>query len=142
MMIRTYHDLIRIPTFEGRYDYLKLAGVVGESTFGFDRFLNQGFYRSKEWRQIRDAIIVRDSFDGYPCDLGDPDHPIVGRVLIHHMNPISASDIEDATDLLLNPNFLICTSERTHNAIHYGDKGLLPKKYVERRPNDTCPWRN
>lgn len=141
MKIKTYHELIRLPTFEERYEYLKLSGIVGASTFGFDRYVNQAFYHSKIWRETRDFVIVRDSVDGYPCDLAHSDHPIVGRVIIHHMNPITLEDLEEVTDRLLDPDFLVCTFDRTHNAIHYGDESLLPKSYVERRPNDTCPWR-
>lgn len=140
--MRTYSELITLPTFEERFEYLSIGGRVGESTFGFDRYLNQAFYRSKEWRRIRDIVIVRDSLGGdYPLDLSDPDHPIYGTVIIHHMNPIRPEDLEDNTELVLNPEFLIATSDLTHKAIHYGDFDLLPKPYVERTPWDTCPWR-
>lgn len=137
MKIRTYSELILLPTFEERFEYLKLDGRVGEDTFGFDRYLNQLFYRSPEWRRIRDQVIVRDN----ACDLGIEGRDIYGRVLIHHMNPITARDIENRTDLLLNPEYLICTIHDTHNAIHYGDENLLGKLPVERRANDTCPWK-
>lgn len=137
MKIRTYSEMIKLPTFEERYEYLKLSGRVGEDTFGFDRYLNQIFYKSKEWLRIRDYVITRDN----GCDLGMIDHEIYGKILIHHMNPISKEDILERSDFLLNPEYLICTMKRTHDAIHYGDASSLPTDYVERRPNDTCPWR-
>ena len=132
-----YSDLIAIPTFEERYKYLKLSGQVGQDTFGFDRYLNQRFYRSVEWKRIRDQVIVRDG----GCDLGIEDRLIGGKILIHHMNPITDRDIRYATDLLLNPEYLICVSHTTHNAIHYGDEELLIPEPVIRTPYDTCPWR-
>lgn len=135
--IKRYSEMIQISTFEERFEYLKLNGSVGVSTFGFDRYFNQRFYRSKEWKDIRDYIIIRDGC----CDLGISDHLISGRVLIHHMNPISIEDIEDSSKYLLDPEYLVCVSHITHNAIHFGDKDLLIKDYVERRLNDTCPWR-
>lgn len=137
MIIRTYSELITLPSFEERYRYLKLDGSVGKETFGFDRYLNQDFYRSKEWKHIRDEIIVRD----FGCDLGIRDREIPTRIYIHHMNPISVKDITNATEFLLNPDYLICTSHSTHNAIHYGDESLLVIAPVERRKNDTCPWK-
>lgn len=137
MSIRTYSELISLSTYEERYNYLKLSGEVGKDTFGFDRYLNQIFYKSPEWRSIRDHVILRDS----GCDLAIPDREIYGRILIHHMNPITKEDILDRTDLLLNPEYLICTSKLTHTAIHYGDESLLIKDPVVRRPNDTCPWK-
>ena len=137
MIIRTYSELITLPSFEERYRYLKLDGSVGKETFGFDRYLNQDFYRSKEWEHIRDEIIVRD----FGCDLGIRDREIPIRIYVHHMNPISVKDITNATEFLLNPDYLICTSHSTHNAIHYGDESLLVIAPVERRKNDTCPWR-
>lgn len=137
MIIRTYSELIALPSFEERYRYLKLDGSVGKETFGFDRYLNQDFYRSKEWKHIRDKIIVRD----FGCDLGIRDREIPARIYIHHMNPISVKDITNATEFLLNPDYLICTSHSTHNAIHYGDESLLVIAPVERRKNDMCPWR-
>ncbi len=136
-MIRTYRELIRIPTFEERFEYLKLNGSVGKDTFGFDRYVNQRFYRSREWKRIRDEVIVRDN----GCDLGIQDRTIFGRILIHHMNPVSMEDIEKSTEYLMNPNYLICVSLDTHNAVHYGDANLLVKDPIERRPFDTCPWR-
>lgn len=135
-MIRTYSELQHLDTLEERFDYLKLGGVVGQSTFGFDRWINQQFYRSREWKQIRDHVIVRDN--GF--DLGTPDVPTRGAHLIHHMNPLTLEDFEESTDNLLDPEFLITTALRTHNAIHFGDKELLPKPYVERRPGDTIEW--
>ena len=121
MSIRTYSELIKLPTFEERFEYLRLDGTVGESTFGFDRYLNQIFYRSQKWKDIRDWVIIRDN----GCDLGVEGFEIYGRIIIHHMNPISLQDIERESDLLLNPEYLICTVHNTHNAIHYGDASLL-----------------
>ena len=137
MIIRSYIDLIKIPTFEGRFEYLKLNGQVGKDTFGFDRYLNQSFYRSDEWRRLRNYVIKRD----LGCDLGVPDREISGRVYVHHMNPITAEDILKHSVFLVDPDYLVCTSKLTHDAIHYGDKGLLEDAYVERKPFDTCPWR-
>ena len=137
MKIRTYSELILLPTFEERFEYLRLDGRVGEDTFGFDRYLNQLFYRSYEWKKIRDQVIIRDN----GCDLGIEGYDIYGKILIHHMNPITARDIADRTELLLNPEYLICVTHDTHNAIHYGDENLIIKAPIERRPNDTCPWK-
>ena len=136
--IRTYSELMRLPTFEERFRYLKLDGLVGKDTFGFDRYLNQEFYRSKEWKEVRDFVIVRDN----GCDLGMDGYEIVGRIYIHHMNPITVNDIVHSSDFLLNPDYLICVSHNTHNAVHYGDEDLLVTVPVERRKNDTCPWRH
>lgn len=138
-MIRTYTELITLPTFEERFKYLRLNGQVGYETFGFDRWLNQYFYRTPEWRKARRDVIIRDC--GY--DLACQDRPINNqRILVHHMNPISVDDINERSDLLLNPEYLITTIEATHNAIHYGDESLLPRsKPIERLPNDMCPWR-
>lgn len=135
--IRTYSELMRLPTFEERFRYLKLDGLVGKDTFGFDRYLNQEFYRSKEWKEVRDFVIVRDN----GCDLGMDGYEIVGRIYIHHMNPITVNDIVHSSDFLLNPDYLICVSHNTHNAVHYGDEDLLVTAPVERRKNDTCPWK-
>lgn len=135
--IKSYSELIKLSTFEERYEYLRLGGFVGKETFGFDRYLNQDFYRSRVWRDIRRKVILRDN----GCDLGCLDREIHGRIIVHHMNPITAGDIQDATDFLLDPEFLITTYELTHNAIHYGDASLLPQPFVERRPGDTCPWK-
>ena len=136
--IRTYSELIQLPTFEGRFDYLRLDGVVGKDTFGFDRYLNQQFYRSSEWKRIRNRVIVRDN----GCDLGIDEYEIHGRILIHHMNPISIEDLQHMSDFLMNPEYLICVSHRTHNAIHYGDESLIVSAPIERSQNDTCPWRH
>lgn len=137
MIIRTYSELITLPTFEERFAYLKLNGIVGEETFGYDRYLNQMFYQSQEWLSVRDYVIVRDN----GCDLGVEGHEIYGRILVHHMNPITMDDIVKRTKYLLDPEYLISTVKRTHDAIHYGDESLLPKQFVERTPYDTCPWR-
>lgn len=137
MSIRTYSELISLPTFEERYRYLRLSGRVGEETFGFDRYINQIFYRSKEWKEIRDRVIVRDN----GCDLGIPGREIYGKILIHHMNPITQENILNRSDLLLNPEYLICTVKNTHDAIHYGDESILYKDPIVRSKNDTCPWR-
>ena len=135
--IRTYSELITLPTFEERYRYLKLGGRVGEETFGFDRYINQIFYQSDEWKSIRDFVIVRDG----GCDLGMPDREIHTRILVHHMNPIRQEDILRRSKFLLDPEYLICTIKNTHDAIHYGDESLLILAPVERKRNDTCPWR-
>lgn len=136
--MRTFKELNRLKTFEDRYEYLRLKGAVGQDTFGFDRYINQMFYRSSEWKRVRDQVIVRDN----GCDMGDQDYPISGRIIIHHMNPIHKEDFDDNPDYLLNPDYLVCVSHNTHNAIHYGDSNLLPKLPVERKPNDTCPWKH
>lgn len=136
-MIKTYSELITLPTFEERYRYLRLGGRVGADTFGFDRYLNQIFYRSEEWRSLRNHIIVRDN----GCDLGIEGREIYGKILIHHMNPITVEDIVNRSDLLLNPEYLICTMKNTHDAIHYGDEESLLTIPKERTKNDTCPWR-
>lgn len=139
MMIRTYEELQHLLTFEDRFRYLMLVGSVGAETFGVDRWLNQRFYQtSREWKSVRDQIIIRDT----GCDLGIPGREIYDKVIIHHMNPIRVSDISEATEFLLNPNFLICVSHKTHNAIHYGDDhSLLTTTFVERKPYDTVPWK-
>lgn len=137
MTIKCYSELIELPSFEERYRYLRLSAKVGKDTFGFDRYLNQKFYRSAEWKRIRDMVIIRDN----GCDLGIEDRVIHGKILIHHMNPISEKDIQYATDLLLNPEYLICVTHNTHNAIHYGDEDLLVKAPIIRTPYDTCPWK-
>lgn len=136
--IKTYSELITFSTFEERFRYLQLSGsYVGEDTFGYDRYLNQQFYKTREWRNLRDKLIVRDN----GCDLGVDGYEIRGRIIIHHLNPISKNDILSQTDLLTNPEYLICTTHNTHNAIHYGDENLLIKGPIERTKNDTCPWR-
>ena len=133
---RTYSELSRLSTFEDRYQYLKLGGSVGESTFGFDRWVNQEFYRSREWKNVRDQVIVRDN----GCDLGVLGYEIYSNLMVHHMNPISVDDIVHGFEWILDPNFLITTSHRTHNAIHYGDESLLPRGPVERKFGDTHLW--
>lgn len=136
--IRTYSELSKLKTFRERYEYLRLNGKVGEETFGFDRYLNQIFYKSDEWKVIRDFVIVRDN----GCDLGVEGYDIHGKILIHHMNPILVEDILKRSDFLLNPEYLITTVLSTHNAIHYGDDSLLITLPVERAKNDTCPWKH
>lgn len=136
-MIRTYQHLLTLPTFEERFTYLRLDGKVGKETFGFDRYFNQKFYRSPEWRQIRNFVIARDQ----GCDLAVFDRPIFGRVYVHHMNPISLDDIKDATEYLLNADYLVCVSKETHDAIHYGNGSLLMvTNPIERAPGDTKLW--
>ena len=135
-MIKTYSDLRRFSTLEERFSYLKIGGSVGASTFGFDRYLNQDFYRSQLWKSTRNLVIARDN----GCDLGIPDNEIHDRVYVHHMNPMTPQDIVDFNDDILNPEYLICVRHNTHNAIHYGDENLLPQRYVDRRPGDTNLW--
>lgn len=139
-IIRTYSELITLETFEERFLYLKLDGSIGEDTFGFDRYLNQLFYRSPEWKQVRNFVITRDM----GCDLAISDHEIINQqILIHHMNPLTKEDIINKSDYLLNPEYLICTTKRTHNAIHYGDERILdPIAPIVRTKNDQCPWRH
>lgn len=137
MSIKTYSELITFPTFQERYQYLRLSGAVGNDTFGFDRYLNQVFYRSQRWRSIRDLVIIRDN----GCDLGAEGYEIHSKIIIHHMNPITLQDIERESDFLLNPEYLICTTHNTHNAIHYGDEQLLITEPIVRARNDTCPWK-
>ena len=151
MTTRCYTELVRLRTFEDRFNYLKLNGRVGDATFGYGRYLNQVFYKSKEWLAIRDYVIVRDN----GCDLGIDGRELsyetytdrkgklrrIGSIYIHHMNPLSIEDIENETANLKDPEFLICCSFDTHQAIHYGDKDLLLQDFVERKPNDTCPWK-
>ena len=136
MNVRTYSELILLPTFEERYQYLRLAGKVGQETFGFDRYLNQIFYKAPEWRAVRDHVIIRDN----GCDLAMPDREIHSKILVHHMNPITKEDILNRSEFLLDPEYLICTIKNTHDAIHYGDENLLFKDPIERSKNDTCPW--
>ena len=136
--IRTYSELIMLPTFKERYKYLRLGGTVGDDTFGFDRYLNQAFYKSREWLDVRDYVIVRD----HGCDLGLEGYEIYGKIIVHHMNPILKSDILERNKFLLDPEYLISTVKRTHDAIHYGDDSLLLDAPIERTKNDTCPWRH
>ena len=135
--IKCYSELILLPTFKDRYEYLKLNGTVGKETFGFDRYMNQIFYRSPEWRRVRDFVIARDN----GCDLGIFGREIIGKVIIHHMNPISTEDIRDRNDMLLDPEYLISTIHDTHLAIHYSDDDMLLKEPIERFAGDTCPWK-
>ena len=137
-MNRTYTELSKLKTFKERYDYLKLGGTVCKETFGFDRYLNQVLYKSPEWRRARDIVIARDN----GCDLGIDGYVINENILIHHMNPITAEDILNRMDYVTNPEYLISTRLLTHNAIHYGDEKLLPSDPIERKKNDTCPWRH
>lgn len=135
-MIRTYSELEKLPSLEERFEYLKLQGEVGQETFGFDRYINQRFYRSLEWLRTRDYVIIRD----HGCDLGDRNYEIKGRILIHHMNPVTKEDLENDPERVLDPNYLVCVSLTTHNAIHFSDKTLLPVLPITRSKNDTCPW--
>lgn len=136
--IRTYSELSKLKTFRERYEYLKLDGTVGEETFGFDRYINQMFYKSEEWKRIRNYVIIRDN----GCDLGIPDRKIVDSViLVHHMNPITKEDIINKNEILLDPEYLITTIKPTHDAIHYGDESLLAEDLIVRSKNDTCPWK-
>lgn len=136
--IKSYSELIKMDSFEERYEYLRIGGKVGEETFGFDRYLNQRFYKTPEWMAVRDEVIIRDN----GCDLGIPGREIHGKILVHHMNPITKDDILQRSKFLLDPEYLICTYKPTHDAIHYGDAGLLMKNPIERTKNDTCPWRH
>lgn len=135
--LRCYRELIRLKTFDERFEYLKLKGIVGETTFGYDRYLNQLLYTSGEWRRIRRDIILRDN----GCDLAVEGYDIPDIIIVHHMNPISVEDLIDFSEDIINPEYLICVSHDTHNAIHYGDKSLLTREPIERKPGDTCPWK-
>lgn len=137
MSIKTYSELIKLPTFIERYRYLRLGGKIGEETFGFERYLNQLFYRDPHWRSIRDLVIIRDN----GCDLACEGYDIVGNILVHHINPITAEDILHRDPKVFDPENLITTVLNTHNAIHYGDESLLITEPIERMPNDTCPWK-
>jgi len=134
---RSYHELCQLQTFEERFEYLKMSAKIGEETFGTERFLNQYFYGTPEWRALRQEALIRDQ----GCDLGIEDHPIGGRVEVHHINPITAEDIKNRNPCLLDMENVICVSSNTHKAIHYGDASLLPHDPIERKPNDTCPWK-
>ena len=136
MKIRTFSELRKIKSFEERFEYLKLSGEVGKSTFGFDRYLNQAFYNSKLWLHARDIVITRDN----GCDLGSIDHPIITRIIIHHMNPVTIEDLEEGEPSLIDPEYLISVSHKTHLALHYGDANLLEKDPIIRKPGDTSPW--
>ena len=135
--MNTYTELSKLKSHKQRFEYLKLNQQVSEETFGFDRYLNQKFYRSAEWKRIRDYIILRDN----ACDLGIEDREIDNRIIIHHMNPLTKYDVINQTEFLLNPDYMICTTKRTHDAIHYGDEDILFGEFIERSKNDTCPWR-
>lgn len=136
-IIKSYEEMILLPTFEERFDYLKLNGKVGKETFGFARHLNQAFYHSSEWLGFRDKVIIRDN----GCDLGVNGYDVVGPIIIHHINPITYEDIVNMNDCVFDLNNVISTKLSTHNAIHYSDSGMLVKPLKERRKNDTCPWR-
>lgn len=136
--MKTYSELITLPTFEERFEYLKLNGRVGQDTFGFDRYLNQMFYNTPEWKRFRDSIILRDN----GCDLAIPDREIFGRIYIHHLNPLTKEDILNRAEVLFDPENVICMSFDTHNAVHFGDIDLLPRDPIVRTKNDTCPWRH
>ena len=138
MSIRTYSELITIPTFEERFEYLQLKGSVGKDTFGYDRYLNQVLYRSPEWKRLRNQIIIRDG----GCDLACDGYDIYGKVLIHHLNPITVEDVLARSRKVFDPDNLVCVSHNTHNAIHYGDVDLLVTRPIIRTKNDTCPWRH
>ena len=135
-IVRSYNELRRIDTFEERFRYLSLNGSVGSSTFGYDRWLNQRFYTSREWRQLRDHVIARDN----GCDLGIDGYEIHDKILVHHMNPMIVDDLLAGEESIMDPNFLVVTSHRSHNAIHYGDESLLPRKYTPRERGDTRLW--
>lgn len=134
---RSYSELKRLKTFEERFDYLKLSATIGEDTFGHERIFNQRFYGSPEWKDFRRQVIIRDG----GCDLGIEDHPIAGRLEVHHINPITPEELRDRSESLMDLENAICVSSATHKAIHYGDKSLLPRDPIERSPNDTCPWK-
>lgn len=136
-MIRTYSKLSRLKTFRERYDYLRLSARVGDTTFGYDRILNQMLYKSKRWLSVRNEVIIRDE----ACDLGIEGREIYDKILVHHMNPITIEDVELERDIIFDPEYLICTSHNTHNAIHFGDASLLRQDLIVRTPHDTCPWR-
>lgn len=136
-MLRCYTDLIQLPTFKERYEYLRLGGIVGRDTFGFDRYLNQKFYRSPEWKQIRRDVIIRDE----GRDLAMEGYELQDNIFVHHMNPMVPDDLINVPDWILNPEYLVCVSKKTHDAIHFGDASILPQLPIERTPNDTCPWK-
>lgn len=135
-MKRSYTELSKLKTFKERFEYLKLNGQVGASTFGYDRYLNQSFYKSKQWKKVRDQVIIRDN----GCDLGVDGYQINDKIIIHHMNPISLEDLESGSNEIYNPEYLISVSDLTHNAIHYSDENILEKTIIERKPGDTKLW--
>lgn len=137
-VLRNYRELIKLPTFKERYDYLRLGGVVGKDTFGFDRYLNQALYSSGEWKRFRNKIIIRDN----GCDLAVPGRDILGdRIIIHHIMPLTVKDLKERGSAIFDDDNVVCVSFNTHEAIHFGDESLLPAEFKERRPNDTCPWK-
>lgn len=137
MRCRTYTELLRLPTFEDRLRYASIGGEVGGVTFGGHRILNQDFYRSSEWKRVRDFVLVRDN----GRDLAIPDRLIVDKIIVHHLNPIMVEDLGENYELLLDPEFLVCVSHETHNLIHYGVEEIVPVEYHQRFQNDTCPWK-
>ena len=137
MIIKSYSELIKIPTYKERFEYLKLNGIVGKDTFGYDRYLNQAFYNSPEWRRFRRDIIIRDN----GCDLACEGYEIRGKIILHHINPLTHDDLINRREVLFDPENIICVTHNTHNAIHYGDANLLITGPIERTANDTCPWR-
>ena len=137
MIIKSYSELIKIPTYKERFEYLKLNGIVGKDTFGYDRYLNQAFYNSPEWRRFRRDIIIRDN----GCDLACEGYEIRGKIILHHINPLTHDDLVNRREVLFDPENIICVTHNTHNAIHYGDTNLLITGPIERTANDTCPWR-
>lgn len=136
-MYKSYSELVAIPNFVDRFEYLKLDGYVGSETFGFDRYINQVLYNSSEWRNFRRDIIIRDN----SCDLAHPDYQLNGFILIHHLNPLTIKMIQNRSSEVFDPENVVCVSHRTHNAIHYGNKDQLMKDFVGRSANDTCPWK-
>lgn len=139
--MRTFSELCNIKSFEERLEYLRLNSSIGIATFGFDRYLNQIFYSSPEWKRVRNQVIVRDTYNGVVCDLSHPDIPISGNVFVHHLNPISKEDVVNRVEDIFNLDYLVCVSHQTHNAIHYGTRRQVPPVVTERTLYDTCPWR-
>lgn len=135
--IKTYSEMLSLPTFIERFEYLKIGGQVGDATFGYDRYLNQILYRTPEWKRFRRDIIVRDM----GCDLACDDREIVGKIIVHHINPLTIEDVYNLDPKIFDPENVVCVSLDTHNAIHYGDQSLLMKDPVVRTKNDTCPWK-
>ena len=138
MIIRTYEELITLPTFEMRFKYLSLKAPIGYTTFGFDRYINQAFYHSNEWISFKNKLIIRDN----GCDLCFPGRDIYGFIHVHHLNPLTVEDFKSGSKKLFDPNNLVCVSLATHNAIHYGSIDSLPTQLIDRQPNDTCPWKH
>lgn len=136
-MERCYSDLIKLDSLKDRYEYCRIGQGVADETFGYERFLNQVFYKSYEWREVKRKVIIRDN----GCEFGLKDYPILGQLIVHHLNPLTVEDITQRTRHLLDPEYLITVSYNTHNAIHYGSADLLPQDYIPRTPNDTCLWK-